>query len=82
MSETLEKDLYQSSDISLCAALSCYGYVVEGIERQPSGKATFLIEKNNEINNVIKRFFNHQLKVDALSYFNFLKELKTRIYNT
>jgi len=76
-----EKKLIKSSDIALCSALLCLGYNIQKVERQNSGKAIFSIEKDEKIDSLIQRFFNHELKVDALSYFNFLKEIKTRIYN-
>ena len=40
---------------------------------------------NDELRIIIeeyKDYFSHQLKVDALSYFNSLKEIKVQIYNT
>ena len=76
-----EKDYFKSSDISMISAMQCYGYNIEKIERQNTGKAFFLIEKNEKLGKLIKLFFAHKLKVDPLSYFNFLKETKTRIYN-
>ena len=76
-----EKVFYRSSDISMISAMLCYEYSIEKIERQDTGKAFFLIEKDEKLENLIKLFFAHKLKVDPLSYFNFLKETKTRIYN-
>lgn len=76
-----EKNLIKLSDISLCSALCVCGYNIQKIQKQTSGKAIFLIEKDEKTDDLIRKFFNHELKVDALSYFNFLKEIKTRIYN-
>ena len=76
-----EKDYFKSSDISMISAMLCYSYSIEKIERQNTGKAFFLIEKDEKLEDLIKLFFAHKLKVDPLSYFNFLKETKTRIYN-
>jgi len=76
-----EKDFYRSSDISLCAALCCYGYQIEAIDRQNSSKAIFLIKRDERLDDLIQLYFTHQLKVEPLSFFNFLKEIKTRIYN-
>jgi len=76
-----EKDFYRSSDISLCAALCCYSYQIEAIDRQNSSKAIFLIKRDERLDDLIQLYFTHQLKVEPLSFFNFLKEIKTRIYN-
>ncbi len=70
----------QTPDLSLCAALCCLGYQIEKIEREGQ-KAFFSIIKDDKIDEVIGKFWTHQLKVDPLSYFNFLKETKTRIYS-
>lgn len=82
MSKTLqEKDYFKSTDICLCAALCCYGYQIETIDRQNPSKAVFLIKKNEQSDDLIQLYFTHQLKVEPLSFFNFLKEIKTRIYH-
>lgn len=77
-----EKDYYKTSDICLCSALCCYGYTIEAIERQESSsRASFLIKRDEQLDGLIKLYFTHQLKVEPLSFFNCLKEIKTRIYN-
>lgn len=68
--------------MALCAALCCYGYQIEATDKdQVSRKTFFLIRKDKKVAEIINLYFTHQLKVDPLSYFNFLKEIKTRIYN-
>lgn len=83
MSEILKEEGYfKTSDISLCSALCCYGYQIETIERRNPAKAIFLIKRDGNLDDLIHLYFTHQLKVEPLSFFNFLKELKTRIYHT
>lgn len=82
MTKTLqEKDYWKSPDICLCATLCCYGYQIEAIDRQNLSKAVFLIKRDRQLNDLIQLYFTHQLKVEPLGFFNFLKEIKTRIYN-
>ncbi|OGL81170.1 hypothetical protein A3B21_02680 [Candidatus Uhrbacteria bacterium RIFCSPLOWO2_01_FULL_47_24] len=76
-----ESDYFRSSDISLCAALCCCGYQIETVDRQNPSKAIFLIKRDENLDDLIQSYFTHQLKVEPLSFFNFLKEIKTRIYN-
>lgn len=76
-----EKDYFKTSDISLCSALCCYGYSVEAIDKANPSKAIFWIRKDERFDDLIKLYFAHQAKVDPISFFNFLKEIKTRIYN-
>ena len=77
-----ENDFYKSTDIALVSALSCYGYQIEAIDKQNPNKAIFLIKRNEELDNLIQRYFTHQLQVEPLMFFNYLREAKTRIYNS
>lgn len=76
-----ENDYFKSPDICLCATLCCYGYQVEAIDKQNPAKVVFLVERNEELDKLIRQYFVHKLRVEPLSFFNYLKELKTRIYN-
>ncbi len=76
-----EKDYFKSSDIALCSALCCYGYQIEAVDKQNPAKVVFLIKRNNQLDDLIRQYFIHELTVEPLSFFNSLKEIKTRIYN-
>lgn len=75
-----KNDYLKSSDLALCVTLCCFGYQIESMNRQDQ-KAIFSIRKDNKLDNLIQKYWAHELGVDPLSYFNFLKEIKTRIYN-
>ncbi len=76
-----ENDYFKSSDISLVSALSCYGYQIEAINKQNPSKAVFLIKRDEKLDDLVQLYFTHQLSVEPSAYFNFLKEIKTRLYN-
>ena len=76
-----KENILKSSDIAVCAAACCHGYRIEKIERETTGKAFFSIKQDERLSNLIKQYFTNELKVDALTYFNYLKEIKTQIYN-
>ncbi|MDD4178862.1 MAG: DUF5659 domain-containing protein [Candidatus Margulisbacteria bacterium] len=76
-----DKDHFKTSDISLCSALCCYGYRIEAINRDNPSKAIFCIKKDDRLDGLIKLYFAHRTKVDPISFFNYLKEIKTQIYN-
>jgi len=76
------KDFYKTSDISLCSTLCCYGYQIEAVDKHNPAKAVFLIKKDGQLDSLIQQYFTHQLRVEPLTYFNYLKEIKTRIYNS
>ena len=76
-----QDDYFQSSDIALCAALCCYGYRIETIDKQNPRKAIFFIKKDEKLDDLIQKYWAHQLQAEAMGYFNFLKEIKARIYS-
>lgn len=76
-----ENDYFKHTDISLIATLCCYGYQVEAVDKQKPSKVIFLIKRDEQLDDLIQKYWTHQLQVDPMSYFNFLKELKTRIYS-
>lgn len=76
-----EEDFYRTSDIALCSALCCYGYQIEAVDKQNPAKVVFLVKRDEQLDELIKDYFTHQLRVEPLAFFNCLKELKTRIYN-
>ena len=81
MNKPREDDYFESSDISLVTALCCYGYKIETIKKpQFSNKAIFLIKQAKGLDRLIEGFWAHELQVDPLLYFNYLKETKTRLY--
>lgn len=75
-----EKDYFKTTDLCLCVALYCYDYQLEALDKQ-SSRAIFFIKKDEQLDELIHLYFTHQLKVEPLRFFNFLKEIKTRIYN-
>lgn len=80
MSRNQEKiEYFEFQDLALCAALCCVGYQIEKIERTGQ-RATFFIAKDEKTDELIEKFWAHQLKLDVLGFFNSLKEIKTRIY--
>lgn len=76
------EDYFESSDIAFCAALHCYGYQIEIIDTNNPSRAIFYIKRDKRLDEIKQAYFSHRLKVDPLTYFNTLKEIKTRIYHT
>ena len=82
MNHELQEEYLKSSDISLISAACCHGYQILNIEKQNPKRAVFVIKKDSKLDDLIRSYFSHELKVDPLSFFNYLKEIKTQIYNT
>jgi len=76
-----EKDYFKNQDICLVAALcSASGYAVEAVDKQNPKKAVFLIKRDDKLDEIVRQYWANQLLVEPKSFFNCLKELKTRIY--
>lgn len=76
-----QNDFFVSPDIALCAALCILGYKIENIDKRNPSRAFFFIRRDPQLDEFIKLYFSHRLQVEPVSYFNSLKELKTRIYH-
>lgn len=82
MNNTTGNDsFYQTTDVALCAALCCNGYQIEEIEKISSNRSVFLVRRDDKLGETIRLYFAHKLRVEPISFFNCLKEIKTRIYN-
>jgi len=75
-----ENDYFRTSDLALCATLSCCGFHLEAIDKQNPNKAIFLIERESGLDDCVAEYWQHNIKVDPLLFFGFLKEIKTRIH--
>lgn len=82
MTEILnEKDFLATTDLCLASAASCYGYTIEAVDKTTPNKATFLIRRDSQLDELVRQYFAHQLKVEPMVFFNAIKELKTRLYH-
>lgn len=76
-----EKLYFKHQDICLISALCCNGCVVEDIDKTIPSKVVFKIREDKKLDELIQNYWTNQLLVEPKSFFNCLKELKTRIYN-
>ena len=72
-------DLFITSDLCLSAVLLCLGFRIEEIEKnQP--KSSFLFKRMKGIDEAIRGFWAGELKLEPKSFFNCIKEIKSRLY--
>ena len=79
--KTVNNNLYLISDLALASAIYLY-YPIKTINKSNPQKAYFIFKKNKNINAIIERYWCGDLKVEPQLYFNSIKALKNRIYNT
>ena len=72
---------FKTSDLALAATLSLCR-PIKALERINSHKVYFIFKKDRELNELLKKYWKRELKVEPQEYFNQLKMIKTRIYAT
>lgn len=74
-----ENESYQTSDLALVAALCCHGAIIESVDRRAQ-RAIFHIRSERGINQLVQAFHSRSLNIEPLTYFNALKNAKSRLY--
>ncbi len=83
MLETLKlKDCFSSFDLALSAVVSMY-YPLEAIDwTENPHKAKFLFKRDEQLDQLVASYWRGELQVNPQAYFNSLKTLKGRLYET
>lgn len=68
-------------DLGLSAALASLGFEVQRIERSADGQAYFLFLQTDDLERAISAYWANTLRVQARSYSESIKMLKSRIYS-
>jgi len=72
---------FSSYDIGMCAGLVSIGYSLLQLDKSKGSKTLFLFENSNEIIESAQKYWRGELQVDALAYFNALKNIKNQLYS-
>lgn len=76
-----ENEYFRTSEMSLIATLQCLGYSVESIEKNPSGKSIFCIRKDKNLESLVRQYWEQQVKIEPIAFFNSIKLIKSRLYD-
>jgi hypothetical protein len=75
----MDENEYQTSDLSLVAALCTLGAKIDFVEHS-SPRSIFHIEHLDGLDRLVTDFYSRDLLVEPLAYFNALRDAKTRLY--
>ncbi len=75
-----ENDLNKTSDLSLVATLLCFGGKIQSVDRGSGPRAVFYLQQEKGLEQLVRAYWAHELRVDPAAYFAALKEAKTRLY--
>lgn len=73
-------DKFYTKSLSLAAAIYSLSPINLKSIHHEGAKAIFIFDKSNEIDRAVNLFWQKKLSIDALSYFESLRYLKSRIY--
>lgn len=74
-------DLYYSFDLGLVAYLLCLDFELVELDRSMGKKVRFILRRNKEIDNEVKKYWDYRTSIDAQTYFNQLKRVKNQLYS-
>lgn len=80
MTTTLD-DNYTNSDLGCTTALVTCGFQIKSLDKSNPNRVVFIFSKTDELIKCADTYWNSLLKVDAKSFFENQKWLKSRIYN-
>lgn len=72
---------YATSDLGLIAALSLFYRHIDVDESNPR-RVVFIFEETPELQKLVDRYFSDDLQVSAISYFEKVKQIKNRLFNS
>lgn len=78
---TNKNNIFNTPDMTLAATLLCYGYVLDSIDKNNPKKCLFNVKKDKELDSLVEKFWNGQLEVEPIKFWNTIKSIKSRLYN-
>lgn len=74
-------EYWMTSDLGVCAALLSVGKELVDLDRSQGRKVQFLFAKEPDLEQVVQEFWADRLVVNARTYFDNLKAIKSRLYS-
>ena len=72
---------FETSDLGLATALVTFGYPLEALDRNDPHRVVFSFARTDGLDEMVQEFWQRNLKIEPLAYFNNIKLMKNRIYS-
>lgn len=72
-------DLFRSADLGIAATAICNALVLQGIDRDSSGRGIFLFERSELLDSLIQQYWARQIQIEPIAFQGALRELKSRL---
>lgn len=74
---------FRTHDLALASALVSCGFSLDNIERKShGGKASFIFVHAENLEDIIQAYWADKLTVNPKAYFDVIKHIKTRLYQS
>jgi hypothetical protein len=73
--------LLETTELPLVAALQCFGFGIQTVEKDSKGRAVFSFRGEDNLDKFVKKYWDQKLRVEPQKYFQATKAIKSRIYN-
>lgn len=82
MTKTINQNqTFKTFDLGLSGALLTDGFKLTSLNKNNPKKVSFCFAYEDGVNQAVEDYFSGNFQVDALAFFNALKNLKNRIYS-
>jgi hypothetical protein len=80
----MNNNQYQTTSLALASAIQlASASKLQAVEKSPdSRRAIFIFNMTPDLNDIVKRFWQRSLPLDAFSFFESIKLIKARLYET
>lgn len=72
---------YETNNLGLATALVAIGSKLVRIDKTTPTRAIFVFEDDGKIEQLVEEYWSNSLAVPALTYFDVIKQLKSRLYS-
>lgn len=73
---------FETQSLTLAASIICCGIPLDSVIKGTDNKAVFIFSRDNtsDLDKIIERFWQKQLKLEVTSFWEAVRFLKSRIY--
>ena len=79
MNQQTSSNTYVTSDLALATTISLQ-FPIQDIDRSNPRKAVFVFLRSPELENLVEGYFRNELKISPQTFFNQLRDIKSRLY--
>jgi hypothetical protein len=79
MNQQTSSDTYVTRDLALATTISLQ-FPIQDIDRSNPRKAVFVFLRSPELEDLVEGYFRNELKISPQTFFNQLRDIKSRLY--